>query len=95
MTTETLISKRLRDVAHAPMWADHAEIRKATLVQAASTIEHLCRLLNYYVSEDSDTRHDGFDVSAESSDFPTKAEAMKADAVELLRKLSCIPRAVA
>lgn len=88
--TTTTVSNTLRDCAADPMWADHTEVNKATLLQAASAIEVLARLLDSYVEADSDTRHDGFDVS--SDDFPDMDESRKAQAVAVLRKLAAAPR---
>jgi hypothetical protein len=76
------------------MWADHCEISKATLLKAASAIEVLARLLNDYVKDDSDTRHDGFDTSLGVDDYPDHAESRKAEAVAILRTLTTQPRAV-
>lgn len=35
----TKMSQRLREIASDPMWADHAEIRKSTLIHAAQEVE--------------------------------------------------------
>jgi hypothetical protein len=93
--TTTGVSEHLRQIASDPMWADHAEVRKETLIKAASAIEVLARLLNSYVCADEDTRHDGFDTSIGVDDFPDKDEARKAEAVAILRTLTAQPRAVA
>jgi hypothetical protein len=39
MTNHAALAKRLRDIAGDPMWADHAEISKRTLIAAAEQIE--------------------------------------------------------
>jgi hypothetical protein len=92
--TTTGISEHLRKIANDPMWADHAEVRKETLIKAASAIEVLARLLNSYVGADEDTRHDGFDTSTGVDDFPDKDESRKAEAVAILRTLTVQPRAI-
>jgi hypothetical protein len=92
MATTTNISETLRSIAADPMWANHSEINKATAIKAASAIEVLARLLNGYVQEDADTRHEGFDVEAD--DFPTKDEARKVEAVAILRTLNVLPRSI-
>jgi len=93
MRTTTNISEHLRLIAADPMWADHSEVSKPTLLKAASAIEVLARLLNSYVGADEDTRHDGFDTSIGVDDFPDKDESRKAEAVAILRALTAQPRA--
>lgn len=90
--TKTLVSDYLRGIASDPMWADHVEVRKETLMKAASCIEVLTRLLNSYVADD-DERHEGFDPA--NDDFPTKDESRKAEAVALLRTIGAQPRSIA
>lgn len=46
--TRTPMSQRLREISEDPMWVDHCEIRKSTLLKAAREAEEMAAAASYF-----------------------------------------------